>query len=347
VILDHHGRPFKRGSLENPSTPLSDPDDWLIDAFGATPTTSGVRVNRTTALTDSAWFRGVNLVASTVAKLPLFIYERTERDRVRAKDHPAYRMLRWKPNREMIAFDFWRTIVGHKLTDGGGYAFIDRDRRGVPRELLLLLPDTIYPVRVNGRLWYYLDMQGRDGRMITRLLDPSNVLHLKGWGFDGLEGYSVLDKAREQLGLGLGAREHGTRFFSNAAAGKMVLEHPATMSEAAQKRFIQSYNRRWAGLKNAHKTIVLEEGMKAKPMSVNAKDAQLIELLNQHVRQVANFIGVPPHKLGDAERVSYNSLEQENQSFLDDSIDHHLVGAEQELRDKLLTEDEKDEEDEP
>jgi hypothetical protein len=60
------------------------------------------------------------------------------------------------------------------------------------------------------------------------------------------------------------------------------------------------------------------------------------------VKDVANLFGVPPHKLGDSSRTAYNSLEAENQAYLDESLDPWLVKWEEECWDKLLTEEEKD-----
>jgi len=50
---------------------------------------------------------------------------------------------------------------------------------------------------------------------------------------------------------------------------------------------------------------------------------------------------LPPHKLGDSSRTAYNSLEQENQSYLDEALDGWFVTWESECFIKLLTEDQK------
>jgi hypothetical protein len=63
--------------------------------------------------------------------------------------------------------------------------------------------------------------------------------------------------------------------------------------------------------------------------------------MNFSLRDVANWLGVPPHKLGDNTRTAYNSLEAENQAFLDDSLDYWLVNWEHECREKLLSDRQK------
>jgi HK97 family phage portal protein len=81
--------------------------------------------------------------------------------------------------------------------------------------------------------------------------------------------------------------------------------------------------------------------LKASRLAFSAEDQQLIETRQFTVRDVANFIGVPPHKLGDTGRTAYASLEQENQSYLDDALDYWLCVWEAQCWDKLLTEEEK------
>jgi hypothetical protein len=58
--------------------------------------------------------------------------------------------------------------------------------------------------------------------------------------------------------------------------------------------------------------------------------------------QIANLIGLPPHKLGAKISSSYNSLESENASFLSDCLAPHLQLWIEEIECKLLTESEKE-----
>lgn len=329
---------WQRRSLENPSTPLSDPDDWLLDALGAGPATTGVRVNRKSALTYSAFWRGVNLIAASVAKLPLFVYAREGPGKRRAPEHPAYYLLRKKPNRFATAARFRETLQGHALTAGNGYAAIFRAGDGTPIELAVLNPDVTYPVRETGTgiVIYVTQVAGQPIKLAA-----SDVLHIAGLGFDGLTGYSVLQYARNSLGLGMAAEQYGARFFRSSARPSVLLEHPGSLTDEAQRRLRENWDRMHAGVENAHRTAVLEEGMKANVVSFSAKDAQFLETRQFEIRSVANWLGLPAHKLGDTTRTSFASLEQENQSYLDDSLDPWLVKWEEECWDKLLSEDEK------
>lgn len=326
----------RRTSMENPSTSLADADEWLYDSFGAGTSSSGVRVSRETALTYSAVWRAVTLISSTVAKLPLYIYRRTDGGKERATAHPSYQLVLFAPNAEMNAFTFWQTLVGHVLLEGNAYAYIVRDGSARPTELIPLPPQVTYPIRENGNLVYVVKVDTEWRRLL-----PENVLHIKGLGYDGLCGYSVLAKARDSFGLGIGAKEYQSRYLKNNARPSAVIQVPGPMKEDAQREFLRQWNEMHQGLENSHRTAILTNKAELKAFSINARDSQLLETREFEIREIANWFGLPPHKLGDSSRTAYNSLEQENQSFLDDTLDPWLVSIERECRGKLLTEREK------
>lgn len=331
----------KRTSLENPSTPIdAEEDSWgswenLRGSIGE-GTASGVKVSPEKALTYSPLWRGVNLISGDVAKLPCEVFAREGEGKRRATEHPAFVLLRRKPNREMKAYDFKKLMLSNAVIHGNGLAYIDRRGDGTPLELIPLRPGVCNAVRYGGVLFYVVEIGGE-----FRKLLPENVFHIKGLSPDGLMGYSLIDKAKESLGSGMAARDYGSRFFRNNARPSGLLEHPKNLSEPAARKLRDSWNEIHAGLNNSHKVAILEEGMKYTAIGINARDSQLLETRQFEVREIANWIGVPPHKLGDSSRTAYNSLEQENQSYLDEALDPWLVAFEEEAYDKLLTEDEK------
>jgi hypothetical protein len=141
----------------------------------------------------------------------------------------------------------------------------------------------------------------------------------------------------DAIGHGLATRKYGSTFFKNGAQAGIILKHPTTITDSAAKRLKATWTKAHSGVDNAHKVAVLEEGMDAQQISVNAEDAQLIESQEFNLLDIANFFGLPPHKLGHTARTSYNSLEQENQSYLNEALDPWLVQIEEELYGKLLT----------
>ena len=110
----------------------------------------------------------------------------------------------------------------------------------------------------------------------------------------------------------------------------------ALKDQEAVDRFKRAWGESMEGLDNAHKVKLLEQGAKISQFQVKNEEAQFLQSREFEIRQIANIFGCPPHKLGDSSRVAYNSLEQENQSYLDGCLDPWLVNWEEEVETKLL-----------
>jgi HK97 family phage portal protein len=332
-------------SIENPATPLSDPDDFVFESFGAgRGTDSGVKISEKKALGYSPLWRGINLIADDVMKLGLHVYRRVDGDgREKDLSHAAWRLVRRKPNAVMTAATFWNTITLHMLLHGNGYAYIVRDGKGEPLELLLLDPCGTYPVRqiVGDSIdLYYVTAIGGEQLKIR----AEDVLHLKRLSRDGLVGLSVLELMRESIGLGIAARTFGAKFFGQGANASGILMIPGHLKTAAQENVLRKWASMAEGLSKAHKVALIQDNVKFQQLTITPEQGQFLQTREFEIRVVSQILGIPPHKLGDSSRTSYNSLEQENRSYLDESLDPWLVRIEEECNDKLLTEVEKESE---
>jgi HK97 family phage portal protein len=331
------GRLLQRRSVENPSKSWEEWADAAESVLGYSESKTGVKVGRTKALSVPGYWRGLNLIANTVAKVPLCVY-RSE-DLTKAKDHPAYGLVRRRANDEENAYYFKQRLMGHALQRGNGYAYIDRGEGAAFRlkQLIPMDPDTVTPLRANGQLWYVVQVPGHG----LRKLFPHEVLHIHGLGYDGLVGYDVLSVvARETLGLSIAARDYQAVYFKNGAEPSVVLETPGNVSKPTREEIAKVWNDVHQGLDRAHKVAVLSNGLTVKPFSKTARESQLLETKRFTNREMANILGIPPHKLGEDGTNSYSSLEQENQSLVDEGFDPWLCAFEHECNAKLLTEEE-------
>src|SRR3546814_12733912 len=73
----------------------------------------------------------VNLLAGTIASLPLMVY-RTGRDGRRnvATDHPLSRVLHDSPNADQPAVDFWEVLCACQEMHGNAYCVTERAIEG-------------------------------------------------------------------------------------------------------------------------------------------------------------------------------------------------------------------------
>ena len=325
-------------SIENPAVPLSSDDDRLYDWLGADRTDSGIRVSRNSALKYSPVWRAINLISRDTAKckLSVWTYDGERKKRVLDLKHPTSKILRRAPNEFQTTFAWKQMMKFHELFYGNAYCYIKRTLGGDVVELVPLYPDVTEPVIKDGKLFYITTIDGKQ-----HTLYPENVLHFKALSFDGIKGFGILQMGRESIGLGKAQQKFSSVFFKNNAQPSGVLAHPGILSDDAFERLKKSWMETNGGLDNAHRPKILEEGMKWFPMGINAKDAQLIEGKKFELIEVANWFGIPPHKLGDSSRLSFNSLEQENDSYFDDALDPGFVNWEEECEAKLLTERQK------
>lgn len=306
------------------------------DAYDVLTQHGSGAITRTKALNYAAVWRACSLLSGDVAKTPLLVLRKMKAGgKERLSSHPAWNLIRKRPHPFYNAFTFKRTVAFHAIMHGNAYILVDYDGRGAPRALMILDPQYTRPVIRNGELMYeaYLD----DNRVLHEF-DSSRIIHVKGLSGDGLVGYSVLTVAAESLGLGLAAMQYGSNFYKNGARPGTVIEHPGHFkSDEDRKALRESFERMFKGTSNAYKTAVLQDGATLKQFTVNAKDAQFLESRQFEIREVANWFGIPPHKLGDSSRTAYNSLEQENWAYVTESLDGWMCLIEEALTEGLLT----------
>ena len=311
---------------------------------------SGKYVTERSAMQMTAVYCCVRILSEAVASLPLQFYRYTDDGgKEKAVEHPLYFLLHDEPNPEMTSFIFRETLMTHLLLWGNAYSQIIRNGKGEVVALYPLMPDRMKVDRdEHGRLYYeytVYDSDDVDGRKGTNKagrtvrLQPHDVLHIPGLGFDGLVGYSPIAMAKNAIGLAIATEEYGSKFFANGAAPSGVLEHPGTIKDPSRVR--ESWQNTFGGSGNANKVAVLEEGMKYTPISISPEQAQFLETRKLQIDEIARIFRVPPHMIGDLEKSSFNNIEQQSLEFVKYTLDPWVSRWEQAMVRALLTPDEK------
>ncbi len=313
--------------------------------FGGT--TAGKQINEHTAMQMTAVYSCVRILAETVACLPLHVYKyNSSGGKEKYIKHPLYKLLHDEPNPEMTSFSFRETLMSHLLLWGNAYAQIIRNARGEVIALYPLMPNKMTVDRdKNGRLFYLYQRSTEDvptiGKDSQVYLDPTNVLHIPGLGFDGLVGYSPIAMAKNAVGLSMATEEYGAKFFANGAAPGGVLEHPGTIKDPQKVK--DSWNSAYQGSANSHRVAVLEEGMKYQPIGISPEQAQFLETRKFQINEIARIFRVPPHMLADLEKSSFSNIEQQSLEFVKYTLDPWVIRWEQTMCRSLLMESEKPE----
>lgn len=305
-------------------------------------TASGAHVSQTTALTLSAVYACMRLLADSVAMCPAVLNEEIEEDwQVKARKHPLWRVLRVRPNAWQTPFDFQRMLMLHLLMHGNAFAYISRSG-GRVLELIPLDPARM-DVRVIDELtweYWYTPLNGAQTRYAW-----SEIMHIRGLSWKNALGIApTLEAGREAIGLGLQQRAFAGKLFANGAQFSGFLRTDGRLSDEAIQRLIKTFADKYAGVDNAWKTPVLEEGLDFVKLTMTGEESQLLESRRFEIAEVARIFGVPPHMIGDVDKATSwgSGIEQQSIGFLVYTLMPHLTNIGQRMEASLLAEAERD-----
>ena len=294
-------------SMENPNVPLSAP--W----FGP-PTLSGVNVDEHTALHYSTVWACINRLSSDIASLKFCVYENLESGgKAPAKKHPVQRLIHHSPDGIRPAFKFWQTAASHVLRWGNAFCEIERNNGGEAYKLHLLPSDCVVPRLEFDRLYYQVIGHGTQ---TGRVIQPWNMLHFAGLGYDGIIGYSPIAMARESIGLGLSADLTMASYFGLSSKPGGVLQHPGKLTEQAAKTVREQWEILTSGPMNAGRPAILQEGMTWNPFSLPAPDQAFMASRQWQPEEICRWYLMPPTKAGIYDHATYSNLEQSNLDYL-------------------------------
>lgn len=321
--------------FKNETSTLSNPEKWLINLLGGPKSKAGTQVSINTALQVMAVYACVKVISETFASLPLPVYERLERGKKKALNHPLYSVLHDIANPEMTSFEFRQTMMINMLLTKGGFAEIVRNGAGQIAELWPI-PSNRVTVQRDSKtkeLLYFIN--GADGN--GYILKSNQVWNLKGLSFDGLNSIEPVNLAREAFGLSMAAEEFGERFFSQGTNAGGIAEYPGALSDEAFKRYKESFYEAYSGLTNSNRIVFLEEGLKFHKIDTPPDSSQFIETRKFQVIEVARFFNVQPHMIMDLERATFTNIEQQFIGFVVYTMRPWFVKTEQGIYKDLLS----------
>lgn len=303
---------------------LSTVEHWPRDNSYA-----GVSVSEGSVLALSAAWACVNLLAGTIASLPLMVY-RTDAagNRVLAKDHPLYRILHDSPNADQTAMDFWEGGNAALELKGGLHARIER----IGQRIVALTPINNPTVTrtESGALRYRWVENGQQ-----RDEPESNVFHVRGF----MGGLSTISAGCQVFGLASAVNTAAQTTFANGMRPSGVLTVPGVLKDAQREPLEKALGDKFMGSMNAGRPMLLEAGVTWQQLTINPEDAQMLESRAFNVEEVARLFGVPPHMIGHTEKSTSwgTGLEQQTLGFIQFTLRKRLKRIEQAIEKQLLT----------
>lgn len=329
--------PKRNGARAESFTGFDDPN-LAPFLYGGAETASGAYVTPNIALFNTTVFRCVDLISGSIGMLPLYLLKKGRNGRLEpAEEHSLYDVLLTTPNGWQTGYEFRRLMQAHVLTHGNAYAQIVRSGRRVVA-LHPLHPSRVCPVqRDDLSVFYRVTLKG--GRYVE--LPQSEIFHLRDMSDDGVIGLSRVQQAREAIGLAMQTEKAAGRLFKNGTMVGGALTHPGKLGDTEFDNLNQSLKDKFSGAENAHKWLILEEGMKAEQFSPTARDSQQVETRNQQIEEIARAFGVPRPLLMMDDTSWGSGIETLGLFFVRYALDPWFVAWEQAVSRSLLTREER------
>lgn len=300
--------------------------------YGGGRTQAGVFVDHDSTLANSVVWASVRYLTNAVGQLPWQVFaEDDDGNMQRQRRHPVDYLLNTRPSPESSAIDFRRTLLGHALLWGNGYAEIQRNAGGQVSALWPIHPSRVQVKRdENGDLIYCVWNGDAYGKVDV---DPMSIFHIKGFGH-GVEGLDVVAYAAQSIGWAKATELFGQRFFGAGInpTGSVEIEKP--LSEAAYDELIARIDRYYGP--NGDKVMVLDKGMTFKQIARNPDEAQFIETRMHQIEEICRWFGVPPHKVMHLARATFSNIEHQSIEVVVDSVVPWVKTFEQEADYKLF-----------
>ncbi len=281
-------------------------DSPLVSAWAAALTSSGVRVDATTAVANVAVLACLIVRAESLMLCPVDVHRRRGGERIPADGHPVAALMA-DPNPLLSDAEFWRWKQLREDLTGAAFARI---------EWAGSRPVALWPwtgaepeiVRTGTTLGYRYE-----GDDFTPPGDypAGDVIHFKGPLLSGspYRARSLVEVTADNIGVGLAAQEFFGRFLANGTHFPTYLSTDQALSDADVKRLREQMSD-GAGLLPAGQTRVFDRGLKVQGRDMSLRDADLSGHQRWVLEQVCRTWRVPPQMVQDLSHGTYTNSEQ-------------------------------------
>ena len=255
----------------------------------------------------------VDLIASSIAQLPLRVYTRDgETDRKRDRDSVAAKLL-WRPNPDQTCYEFVNGLVLEYAIFGTAYVWLLPD------------PDSLsgYQVRIIPSEWI-IDTEsqnayaaksirvtaGRSG--VTVDIPREEFVQFKTYSPGNPGGYlSPISSLRQTMQEQIEAGNFRKQLWHSSGRLNAQIVRPANVQpwdDEHRKRFVTAFRESWgSGGDRAGSIPVLEDGMEIKTFNASFKEAQWMESVKLSRESVAAAYRINPSLVWHSDTQTYAS----------------------------------------
>jgi len=289
----------------------------------------------------------VSLIASSFARVPWHFEDALGND-VRRDD---LRQVLRRPNPYLSGLELFEATVTHLelagnafwyLSEVDGSGIFDSDASGAlitdahgrprassrphfgrPREIHYLEPDRVSIAKgAGGAPVGYVYRTGSTDVP----LEPDWVVHFKYFNpLDRWWGMGVIQAAAVKLETDHYTERWNRNFFKNSARPDGVLETDRTLSAGEFERLREEWRKGHLGAESAHRTAILEAGLKYKQIAASQKDIDFLAGRELTREEICSMFGVPPAKIGVLRYANYANAREQDKTFWAETMEPKLA----------------------
>ena len=287
------------------------------------------------ALSVATVYRCVQLLSESVANLPM-LYMR-EKDGIFVEDTSSrlHYLLTVQPDFTKSAFDFWKETIEHVLLDGNAYIVPIYNPASVEIDRLVLCSRHTVSHDVYNDTYLVNDLING----VSGLYHESEIIHIKGHTTDGKNGISVLQYARQTLGIAMTGDRETLNRFANGGNVRGIISNDKTTTgfgEYQDKELAKTATDVDTRFQSGERIVSLPGQVDFKQISLSSTDMQFLESRKFTVRDICRFFGVHPSFVFDDTSNNYKSAEMANVAFLSNTLNPLLRNIENEMLRKLV-----------
>lgn len=289
----------------------------------------------------------VELITSSIAQLPVYLYKENENGEVEKIEDRRVFLLNQEPNDLVNGHNFKKSLVKDYLFHGAAYTKVEKVRNDVTALYHLPIRDLAvtkykrFGYKYSAEISLIYENETKTGKNETKFYPDELVIVLKD-SEDGVTATGLLKNNSDVFKLALDEIDYSTGILKNGALPIGVLKATSRLTENAINRLRASFENLYGGAKKAGKTLILEEGLDYQPISMKPNEMDLTNQKKNTISEIARVFNVPESMINSSAN-KYASNEQNNIYFLQYCISPIVTAIENALDKTLLLESEKEE----
>ena len=281
---------------------------------GRTKSVAGPEITDARALGLSSWYSGVRYLTESVSFLPVKTVRRLPDGGRQRRQNPTWLDRPEHDWTRQQLLESWMLSILHR---GVLCGFKMRNTAGIVQGMRFLHPDRVkFDVENNRKVFIVRTGRGAEEQKYT----TRQIFSVLFMSIDGVTPMSPIRHHANTLGIVAASDEYAGRFYSNGGHFDRYVQLTAPYKKDQVETIKEMLREFHQGLENSHDLPVMSHAGDLKSISLNAEDAQLLGSRQFGITEVARVLRIPPHKLYDLSRSTFNNIEHQSIEAVMDSI---------------------------